>query len=178
MTYPSFSVGEVLTAADMNAVGLWLVKTQTVGTGITTTVDVTGAFSADFDDYLIRYSGTCTATGVCLGMRMGLVAQSGYYGQLIYGSYASLSGGFVNDNNLQQWTHCSGGTGGRTNFWATVMSPYLSSDTTMTSTYHDGANSGHKTGWLNNDNSYTSFQLIVANGSISGGTIRVYGYRN
>jgi len=53
MTYPSFTSGDILTAADMNAVGLWLVKTQTVGTAVSS-VQVTGAFSSTYDNPLIR----------------------------------------------------------------------------------------------------------------------------
>ncbi len=49
MTYPSFSAGDILTAADMNAVGLWLVKTQTVGTAVAS-VTVTDAFSSTYDN--------------------------------------------------------------------------------------------------------------------------------
>ena len=178
MSYPVFSSGDVLNASDMNAVGLWLIKEQTVGTAITTVVDVTGAFSADYDDYLIRYSGTCTGTGYVLGLRLGLTAQSNYYGSLVYGAYASTTVGSVNDNNTQLWTHCAGGTGGRVNLDCAIMSPFLSADSTMSAQYHDGANTGRKGGWLNNDNSYTSFQLVIASGSITGGTIRVYGVRN
>jgi hypothetical protein len=40
-TPPDFSSGAVLTAAQMNSVGLWLVKTQTVGTAVSS-VAVTG----------------------------------------------------------------------------------------------------------------------------------------
>ena len=52
MTYPVFATGDVLNASDMNAVGLWLVKTQTIGSGVGS-VAVTGAFSADYDNYKI-----------------------------------------------------------------------------------------------------------------------------
>ena len=46
MSFPVFASGDVLNASDMNGVGLWLVKTQTIGTGVSSVV-VTGAFSAD-----------------------------------------------------------------------------------------------------------------------------------
>lgn len=157
--------------------GLVLVKSQTVGTTVTS-VDVTDAFNATYDNYLITYSGTCTNTGQVLQFRLGTTAQNGYYGSLLYGAYASSTEDSVNDNNTQLWTHVAGGTGSRVNLNATITSPFLSTDTTFFSAYHDGANSGHKTGWLNNDNSYTSFQIVVSSGTITGGTIRVYGYRN
>jgi hypothetical protein len=50
MTYP-WASGEVLTAADLNAyAGLILVKTQTIGTAVSS-VTVTGAFSSTFQNY-------------------------------------------------------------------------------------------------------------------------------
>jgi hypothetical protein len=167
----------MLTDADTPP-GMQLIKTQTVGAGITTTVDVLSVFSEEYDNYLITYSGACTGTGYVLGLRLGTTAQSGYYGTLVYGAYASSTGSYVADNNTQLWTHIAGGTGSRVNMNATLVSPFLSTDTTISSAYHDGANAGHKAGWLNNDNSYTGFQLVVASGSITGGTVRVYGYRN
>jgi len=41
MTFPVFASGDVLNASDMNGVGLWLVKTQAVGSGVAS-VTVTG----------------------------------------------------------------------------------------------------------------------------------------
>jgi hypothetical protein len=159
-----------------NPTGLELIKTQAVGTTVTS-VDVVSVFSNDYDNYLINYSGVCTHSGEVLRLRLGTTAESGYYGTLIYGSYASSVGSYVADNNTQLWTHVSGGTGGRVNMNAVITSPFLSTDTTVFSTYLDGANAGHKAGWLNNDSSYTSFQIVVGTGTITGGTITVYGYR-
>ena len=64
-TPPAFSAGAVLTAAQMNAVGLWLVTpTSVAGTGVSlsgatvsysaaTTVSVNGCFTTDFKQYRI-----------------------------------------------------------------------------------------------------------------------------
>jgi hypothetical protein len=70
-TPPDFTTGAVLTAAQMNAVGLWLVKTQTVGSAVPD-VTVTDAFSADYDNYKILYTGG-TASGAVgpLNMKLG-----------------------------------------------------------------------------------------------------------
>jgi hypothetical protein len=54
-TPPDFSVGQVLTAAQMNAVGLWLVKTQTIAAG-STDVTVTNAFPDDFDVFIMYFT--------------------------------------------------------------------------------------------------------------------------
>jgi hypothetical protein len=60
MTYPSFSAGEVLRAADMNAVGLWRVGGGALSTA---TTDFVGCFTGDYTDYRIvidqiTWSGT------------------------------------------------------------------------------------------------------------------------
>jgi hypothetical protein len=177
MPVPDFSPGEVLTAAAMDSIGLWLVKTQTVGTGVSS-VAVTGAFSANYENYLVTYSGATTATGQCLQVQLGATT-TGYYGNIVYANFAGGAGQSVGDNNTAAWTHCSGGVNGFTNLQATIMRPFASATTTISSPYQDGANAGHKSGWLNNSTSYTGFTLLVFSPqTITGGTIRVYGYRN
>jgi hypothetical protein len=61
-----------------------------------------------------------------------------------------------------------------------LTNPYNSTITHVFSAiYADAGNAGTKRGYLANTTSYTAFTLIVGNTvSISGGTIRVYGYRN
>lgn len=65
MTYPSFNTGDILTASDMNAVGLWRVTpTSVAGTGVTlsgaavnftasATVSINGCFSSTYDSYFV-----------------------------------------------------------------------------------------------------------------------------
>lgn len=177
MSFPVFASGDVLNALDMNAVGLWLVKTQTVGTGVSS-VTVTEAFSADYDNYFVSYDGATTASGECLQFRLGSTT-TGYYGNLIYSNYASGTVLSVGDNNLGQFRHCSGGDGTSTSLNIWVNSPFATRRTyVFTTSYEDTANAGNYRGYLLNTNSYTAFTLLVASGNITGGTIRVYGYRN
>ena len=56
MSYPVFASGDVLNASDMNGVGLWLVKTQVIGTAVSS-VTVTSAFTTDYDQYMITVTG-------------------------------------------------------------------------------------------------------------------------
>jgi len=175
-TPPDFTTGQVLTAAQMNAVGMWLVKTQAVGTGATSVV-VTDAFSTDYENYLVTYNGATNTGGEVLRIQLGATV-TGYYGNLIYANFASGAVSSVGDNNAANWTHCSGGVNNFTNLQATIMRPFAAAATTIMAPYQDGANAGHKSGWLNNSTSYTGFTLIVGGGfTITGGTVRVYGYR-
>ena len=75
-TPPDFSVGQVLTSATMNKVGLWLIESQTLS-------NVTGAifdnvFTSDFRNYRVTYSYTVTSgTTNAVRMRVGGVTTSG-----------------------------------------------------------------------------------------------------
>jgi len=175
-TPPDFTTGAVLTAAQMNAVGLWLVKTQTVGAGVSSVV-VADAFSADYENYLVTYNGVSSFNGEVLRIQLGATT-TGYYGNMIYANFASGAPASVGDNNTANWTHCSGGPNSFTNLQATIMRPFASAMTSISAPYQDGSNAGHKSGWLNNSTSYTGFTLIVGTPyTITGGTVRVYGYR-
>jgi len=177
MSFPVFASGDVLNASDMNAVGLWLVKSQAVGSGVTS-VTVTGAFSADYDNYFIQYNGATTASGQCLQFKLGSTT-TGYYGNLIYANYASGAPASVGDNNNSIFTHVSGGDGTSTSLNLWVNNPFNSARTYIFATsYEDTANAGNYRGYLRDTTSYTAFTLNVASGNITGGTVRVYGYRN
>jgi len=180
MAIKTFTTGEVLTAADTNTYlansGLVYIKSQVVGTGVAS-VTVSSAFSTDFDNYKIQWSGaTSVASGAALSMQLGATA-AGYYGALQYASYAGVGGTVVGDNNVASWTHCAGAVGSQIAFEVDLYNPFKTQITTMrTAVYTDVTNTGVKTGYLNNTTSYTAFTLIGA-GTLTGGTITVYGYR-
>ena len=159
-----------------NPEGLELIKTQTVGTGVSS-VTVTDAFSSTYENYLVTYNGATNTGGEVVRMQLGATV-TGYYGTMIYAGYGGGAVSIVGDNNAANWTHCSGGVNNFTNLQATIMRPFASAATSISSPYQDGANAGHKTGYLNNSTSYTAFTLLNPSYTITGGTIRVYGYRN
>jgi hypothetical protein len=173
-TPPSFTAGSVLTAAQMNAVGLWLVKSQAVGTGVSS-VTVTGAFSADYDSYRIIYTGGLGNNAQGINMTLGSTTTGNLYQYVL--SYVSYSGVGTN----------AGSTG--TNSWAflgesntntnlvcmDIHNPFLALYTLFSSQYL-GSVAGYSAGQLVNTTSYTGFTLSVA-GTMTGGTISVYGYR-
>ena len=173
MTYPTFSSGDVLTAAEMNAVGLWLVKSQTVGTAVSS-VTVTGAFSTDYDNYLIVDSGGTSSVDGAYGIKLGATA-TGYYYAFIY---ASFLGGAVSNaagNNLTFFDY-AGGSSTR-NGLLEVNAPFLTVPTEMRSRVRYGTVYGSNVGQVTGSTSYTAFTLTPASGTMTGGTIRVYGYR-
>ena len=175
-TPPTFSSGSVLTAAQMNSVGLWLVKTQTIGTAVSS-VTVTGDFSADYDNYLITVSGGAHATGgIQLSLKMGATV-TGYYYSFAYSPYSSAVAA-VSGSNAGNWDYVGASQTGGLSAYIELNSPFLSKNTTMRASVSNQSNyAGTSNGWLNNTTSYTSFILLPASGTLTGGTIAVYGYK-
>jgi hypothetical protein len=176
-TPPDFSSGAVLTAAQMNAVGLWLVKTQTIGNAVSS-VTVTGAFSTDYENYLITVSGGANSiNGSALNLKLGSTT-TGYYYSLSYSTYnttPAATGGL----NVGNWDYVGAGQTNGLNAVIELNSPFLSKGTSVRASISNGTfYAGNQAGYLNNSTSYTSFILATAVGTMTGGTIRVYGMRN
>jgi hypothetical protein len=181
MTYPSFASGDVLAATDMNAVGLWLIKTQTIGSAVSS-VNVTGAFSSTYDDYLIHVSNTVvSANQPALGIRLGATTTN--YGQSgLYISFASTSitGNVTTVGTSFSIGECGNGTTGqgRLSMGVTVKNPNIAQATFFSATNGSLAWSSMYNGFLNNTTQYTDFTILPTSGTLTGGTIRVYGYKN
>ena len=160
--------------------GLQLVKTQTIGSSVAS-VEVTNAFSADFDNYRIILYGGSNSAAATMQMQLGS-SISGYYAMLATFTYASGAFTGYGDNNAAQWTYA--GTAMTTSLAVdvNVYSPYLSVATGFSlnariDTRTAGSGSVGE-GFHNSATSYTSFKLSPNTGTMTGGTIRVYGYRN
>ena len=176
MPVPDFSPGEVLTAAAMDSIGLWLVKTVTIGSGVAS-VPVTDAFSSTYDNYLITMSNGSMSTANTINIQIGAVVTS-YRWQFIYGNWAgsALATGTVTGTNFQ---YCGSGNSDGLHMNCTVMSPNLPKGTKIVSDASaSGSFSGNMTGLLPTTTQYTDFTVIPNSGTLTGGTIRVYGYRN
>jgi hypothetical protein len=180
MPVPDFSPGEVLTAAAMDSIGLWLVKTQTVGTAVSS-VTVTGAFSSTYENYLITYTNGSSSALCDLYLKFGSVA-TGYYGGVFGASY--ISGAYAG-LGLNNGTVLYAGTAntGFTVLSCEVFSPNISGKKTFVNSkwvYNNGGNAYSSfVGEQIATTAFTAFDIIPAGGAtITGGTIRVYGYRN
>lgn len=178
MGYPVFAAGDVLNASDMNAVGLWLVKTQTVGTGVTS-VAVTDAFTSDYANYRITYAGGTQSASNDVWIQLGS-STTGYYGVLIYSTVGTGTATVaVNDNNNRaDWI--GGGTAGQASFVSVdLLGPQLAAYTKIRNgSYQNDLGFGVYNGEHRVATAYTGFTVGVAAGTMTGGTIRVYGYRN
>jgi hypothetical protein len=176
MAYP-WTSGDVLTAADLNDyAGLVLVKTQTIGSGVSS-VTVTGAFSSTFDNYRITFSNSDASSAATeIQMTLGSTVTGYYYAGII----VTLSSGptRISGNNVSQFAVGKGDSADQTFFSLDVFGPNLTARTGMSGTGHGVAQSYFVAGNLSDSTSYTSFTIAPAAGTLTGGTIRVYGYNN
>ena len=176
-TPPTFSSGAVLTAAQMNSGGLWLVKTQTVGTGVSS-VTVTGAFSADYDNYKIMYIGGTLSASTDIELTLGN-STTGYYGFMTYGVSTANTVFGAARNNTAALPWVGGGSAGQASFAnVEVMGPFKTAYTKIrNASYQNADNYGTMQGEHRVATSYTSFTFAVLTGTMTGGTIFVYGYK-
>ena len=178
-TPPTFTSGAVLTAAQMNSVGLWLVKTQTVGTAVLSET-VTSAFSADYDNYLILLSGGTSSAAASMGIEIG-GAVNNYYGFMTYGDATTntVQGAGRNSSSLMNWVGGSQGAGQAVHVSVQVINPFKALYTKFLNGVYQNSNVyGTMQGEHRVATSYTSFKLVPDSGTISNGTVYVYGYRN
>lgn len=175
-TPPDFSVGQVLTAAHMDAVGLWLIKTETIGSAVAS-VTVSDAFSADYDNYKITISGGASSTNGGLSLQLGSTT-TGYYAGYSLTTYSTGAGSNASDNNGSNWAAVGNMTTTSLTMNIDLLSPYLTEHTFIYGITAGASVARSVGGYLNDTTSYTAFTITPTSGTITGGTIRVYGYRN
>jgi hypothetical protein len=166
------------TAEAVNSLGLFIVKTQTVGTAVSS-VAVTGAFSSDFANYLVTLSGGTGSADQAIALNL-TGSTTEYYGFLNYGSMLGATPLGANINNGTAWTFVGGSkTGQAAHMSCQIMSPNLTRYTKCVfAAYQNGDAYGSFSGEHRVATAYTGFTIVPGVGTLTGGTIRVYGYRN
>lgn len=183
MSFPSFNTGDVLTAADMNAVGMWLVKTQAVGTGVAS-VTVTSCFNSTFANYRIIYMGGSATTSSNLALQFGPASVGGYnanYYQIVHYSFfnGTANNNIAASNNASNFPYIGFHDSDSVRFSADIGNPNATEWTTLyNAPYITNASAGYCVGVVQNNAQFTEFTLSPSSGTLTGGTIRVYGYRN
>ena len=164
-------------AAPAGGAGLTLVKTVTIGSSAST-VAVTDAFSATYDNYKIIVSGGVGSNDSNFNLQLGATTSNyGWYEQLMTTSAPTISGAWIGNTSSfafgKQSTSLLNGV-------MEIQCPFLAKATTMTAwgirnvatvrtTFHYGI--------IDNSTSYTDF-TIISDANMTGGTIKVYGYAN
>jgi hypothetical protein len=152
--------------------GMRLVKKQTVGSAVSS-VTVSNAFSATYENYRIIYSGGVgTGTGE-FNFSLGGITTL-YYSQLVYGAGSSPLAAAQSGVSSFFW---AGSTlaGSAADCTIDITSPFASKIKTYKATLFYAA-LGNSVGYVNSTASATDFTLTPTAGTLTGGTIYVYGY--
>ena len=175
-TPPVYADGEILYASSMNAIGMWLTKTQTVGSAVAS-VTVTGAFSSQYDSYRIIYSGGSQSSAGEIRMHLG-ASVSLYYSSIVYATWGGATGG-TGGNGIAYWNVGSGRPAGNS-VCIDIHQPFSTEETWFNGSYvgiDAGSVGGSVNGFHNNAASFTAFTFTPSAGTLTGGKIFVYGYR-
>jgi hypothetical protein len=188
MTYPSFSSGEVLTAADMNAVGLWKVG-ETTFTNQASPI-YNNIFTTNYDVYrlVIRVGVASSGTNAYLRMRLvnsgGTVQTTNYVAKSLWSNTGVANTVFA-DQDTSSITFPLGPIGNTDNpgsMSVDIYNPFSSGSFTLYNGNFFGTQNGvaNYMGLFGGAHqvvaSYTGLNFIATTGNISG-TVAVYGYR-
>jgi hypothetical protein len=154
---------------------LTLISSTTIGTSVSS-VTVSNAFSADYDNYKIIVTGGVGSTNVALRLKLGAAA-NGHSSVLVYGAYAGGSPALTAQSNGALWPTLGIVDTNQIFGNIEVMQPFIATQTIVQATYVDSGNAGMVVGRHSGATSFTDFTISVASGTLTGGTINVYGYR-
>jgi len=181
MAVKTFTAGESANAADTNTylanAGLVFVKQQTVGSGVATAT-VSDAFSSTYDNYRIIYSGGSGSVTTGLGVRVGGITTN-YSHMLFWASFGAPTPNIDAANNTGAQASYMGAMSPNGNFLSIdVITPFLAKHTGFIS--HGGyiaSDFGQCVARHNLATSYSSFTVVALSGTLTGGNICIYGYR-
>lgn len=159
--------------------GLTLIKTQTIGTAVSS-VTVTNAFSSSYENYLITVSGGVGSFDGGMDLTLG-AAVTNYRYSVNYMAYNSNTVNGLSNNSTTSWILAVEFSSTGMNGIINLFEPFATRNTIAHWTSVRAASNGENVqgrGMLNDTTSYTDFKLTCNGGNVTGGTIRVYGYQN
>jgi hypothetical protein len=158
--------------------GLQLVKKQAIGTGVTSVV-VTDAFSATYDAYKIIIAGGVSSADSYLGLSLG-ASVTGYFASMIYtATYTAVAVTVANNNNADRFSFAGDGRNGQyLQMNLDLIGPGLAKFTRVGTniSYQSPSGAGIMSGVHAVATAFTGFTVTPSAGTMTGGTIYVYGY--
>jgi hypothetical protein len=152
----------------------------TIGSGVSS-VTVNGAFSSTYDAYKIIVFGGAGSTTAEVRMTLG-ASSTGYYNGFQDARYDGVDRATNGQDNAAYWYM------GRINtdvlsVTCELIGPAVAKVTTIRGDFNDtrglvGSVSTLYSGFHSVATAYTDFTLTLSTGTMTGGTIRVYGYNN
>ena len=167
------------TVFGLPASSLSLISTTTIGTAVSS-VAVTGVFSSTYDNYLVTVMDGVASGSIYCNFQLGATV-AGYRAAGSFNAYNAGSVSAHTNNNTANWTNIVGGTTASLHGAISLFGPNLAKNTHMAFTSSQSVNIGSSFtggGYVDSATQYTGFTIITQSGTLTGGTIRVYGYQN
>jgi len=154
--------------------GLTLVSATTIGTAVSS-VNVTSAFSATYDNYKIVIAGGASTGLLTIGLRLGASSTQYWSGRagVIFTTAAAQN---VAENNTGIWANVGNARTSGLSANIELNSPFLARPTYISAPVAGTSAAGVTVGVHDVWTSYTDFTISLSSGSLTGGTIYVYGY--
>ena len=187
MAVKTFTTGEVLTAADTNTYlansGLVYVTSATIGTTVAS-VSLNDCFSSTYDNYkiVVEIGDTSGAMSLYWRWRVGGTDNTTTDYQWFYSGHTNAGGTISSASAGQTYAFCglyTSASGVSPIITLDVMRPFVAKETRVynfgyyraTASVYYGGNSH------NGGTSFDGFTIYPSAGTMTGGTITVYGYR-
>jgi hypothetical protein len=175
---PVFTVGQTLTSAAMNQVGMWKVTTANITSGNTFTVS--NCFTSDYTNYRIVCSNLKSTGSASLSLVLMSGASPSITGYQYGHAYILFSNSAWNNNattNAVSWVAPGNlSTSPPSNGVIDIYQPAIATQTGMTALYQTFDASVFTTGSHTAATAYDGFRFVLA-GTFTSGTVTVYGYR-
>lgn len=172
---PYSTTAQMNTAIDAGS-GLKLITSATIGTAVTS-VTVSNVFSSTYNNYRVVIDGIDGSTITNIRLQFGS-ATTDYYSSIYYDSSGGGSTGTDRTSNGSSVYAGVTGTDFDTCSSFDIYSPNLARKSQVAGNYQAGQYTGFFGGVLANTTQYTAFNLIAPTGTMTGGTIKIYGYKN
>ena len=156
---------------------LVLIKKQTIGSAVSS-VQVTNAFSATYENYKIMISGGVANGTRDLGVSLDGIT-TGYYSTLTYQAFGSTTVVGAQASNAVRWSWTGAGTTAALYMNFDLLGPNLAKPKIGTNQLNEmgtAANNGVSRQYNASTTQATGFTITPDAGNITGGTIYVYGY--
>jgi hypothetical protein len=178
MPVPDFSPGEVLTAAAMDSIGMWLVSTTAVGAGAAS-VPVNNCFSSDYQSYRVimefeSSNGTASHTIQLQGITTAVYFVNGYL--MTYTSNVITGFGPVAQVNFVASANNAASQG--TTIIFDITNPNLAKRKYCTISAQGSIGVYFVQGLCTSTAVSTGMTIAKGGDTMTGGSIRVYGMRN
>jgi hypothetical protein len=192
MTFPTFTVGETLRAADMNAVGMWKVGTFTAN-GSSRSLDCDNVFTDDYQRYRVvgQFRSTIQTNSLFFQLRnsAGTALNTGYYGTTYGQDYAGGGTGFsANSANTVAYVGWIPNSASSPFYYLTFAFDLFNTRSSVDVTSWNGQHTGLSSGSAFLAGSFYGTRtagevnrgLVFDNGGAGNitGNVRIYGYRD